>query len=180
MWSHNWIDVLVYLSTNNKSLLLFHNSYGLVACNVSFFMGKSRCITGMQIWGLLHSFRFLCINDAGLTSSSSSVQSLWLLNWKLTSTVYDFTRIELQLLLDNPNFVKVWMRWFATTTKTKKLKDSKAVGDYNEIMNFFMATAGCEAVRKVSIMAYQRKLENLHFEEIQVKKINNKRLKKII
>lgn len=66
------------------------------------------------------------------------------------------------------------MRFLAATTKTKKLKDSKAVGDYNEIMNFFMATAGCEAIKKVSIMAHPRKLENLHFEEIQVKKTTTK------
>ena len=49
----------------------------------------------------------------------------------------------------------------------KKLKDNKEKGGENEITDFFLATAGCEAIMKVSPMAYPTNLEDLIFEKIR-------------
>ena len=51
------------------------------------------------------------------------------------------------------------------SARTKKLKDNKEKGGENEIMNFFLATAGCEVIMKVSTMAYPTNLENLIFKK---------------
>lgn len=53
------------------------------------------------------------------------------------------------MLLEDLNFVKVWLRIFTATGRMKKLKDIKTVGGYNEMLVLFMGTAEGEAVRKV-------------------------------
>ena len=50
--------------------------------------------------------------------------------------------------------------------RTKKLKDDKEKGRENEITDLFLSTAGCEAIMKVSTMAYPTNLEDLTFEKI--------------
>ena len=40
------------------------------------------------------------------------------------------------------------------------------MGGENEILDFFLATAGCEAIMKVSTMVYTSNLEDLTFEKI--------------
>ena len=44
----------------------------------------------------------------------------------------------------------MWLRYFAASARTKKLKDDKEKGGENEIKDLFLATAGCEVIRKVS------------------------------
>ena len=50
--------------------------------------------------------------------------------------------------------------------KVKKLKDEKASRGENKITDLFLAIAGYKAVKKLSIIAYPRKLEELTYEEI--------------
>ena len=57
------------------------------------------------------------------------------------------------------------MLW-GTGQGKKKLRDRRSKGEVNEITEMFLATAGCEAVQKVSTMAYPRNLEKLTFKEI--------------
>ena len=73
--------------------------------------------------------------------------------------------------LNDPELVETWIRCFAALARVKKLKDRKETGGDNEIMDLFLATAGCEAVKKIATMAYPTELEELTFEEI-VKIIN--------
>ena len=63
------------------------------------------------------------------------------------------------------------------SARTKKLKDKKGKGGENEIMDLFLATAGCKEIMKVSIMAYPTNLEDLTFEKIS-QIIRNMRPKK--
>ena len=48
----------------------------------------------------------------------------------------------------------------------KELRDRRSEGEQNEIADMFLVTAGCEAIQKVSTMAYPRNLEELTFKEI--------------
>ena len=50
--------------------------------------------------------------------------------------------------------------------RVKKLRDRWSEGEQNEITDMFLATAGCKAIQKVSMMAYPRNLEELTFKEI--------------
>ena len=74
--------------------------------------------------------------------------------------------IGYQLSFEDPNFVDTWLRGFAGSARIKKkMKDDKEKGGENEITDFFFATAGCEAIMKVSTMAYPKNLEDLTFEK---------------
>ena len=74
--------------------------------------------------------------------------------------------IGYQLSLEDSNFVNTWLRYFAASARTKKLKDNKEKGGENEITNFFLATVGCKVIMKVSTMAYPTNLEDLTFKKI--------------
>lgn len=74
--------------------------------------------------------------------------------------------IGYQLSLEDSDFVDAWIRCFSASARSKKLKDNKEKGGENEITDLFLATAGCEAIMKVSTMAYPTNLENLTFEKI--------------
>ena len=68
--------------------------------------------------------------------------------------------------LDDPEYVETWIRCFDALAREKKLRDRRSKEEQNEITDMFLATAGCEAIQKVSTMAYQRNLEELTFKEI--------------
>ena len=53
--------------------------------------------------------------------------------------------IEYQLTLEDPDLVDTWIRCFAASGRTKKLKDDKEKVGENEIKGLFVATAGCGA-----------------------------------
>ena len=74
--------------------------------------------------------------------------------------------IGYQLSLEDSDFVDMWLRCFAASARTKKLKDNKERGGEIQITDFFLVTAGCEAIMKVSTMAYPTKLEDLIFEKM--------------
>ena len=74
--------------------------------------------------------------------------------------------IGYQLSLEDPYFVDRCLRCFAVSARDKKLKDDKEKGRENEITYLFLATAGCEAIMKVSTLAYPINLEDLTFEKI--------------
>lgn len=57
------------------------------------------------------------------------------------------------LSLEDPDFVKAWLRGFASRVKTRKLRDNKVEGE-NEVTDLFLATAGCESIMKGSRMAH--------------------------
>ena len=86
--------------------------------------------------------------------------------------------IGYQLSLEDPDFVNTWLRYFAASARTNKLKDDKEKGGENEIMDLFLATTGCEAIMKVSTIVYPTNLEDLTFEKISQIKRTNMRLKK--
>ena len=58
--------------------------------------------------------------------------------------------------LDEPEYVKTWIRCFTGLAKVKKLKDRRSSGGENEIMDLFLASAGCEAIKKTSVMVYPK------------------------
>ena len=68
-------------------------------------------------------------------------------------------------ITEDPDFIDTWLRCFAASARTKKLKDDKEKGRENVITDLFEATAGCEAIMKVSAMAYPTNLEDLTFEK---------------
>ena len=68
--------------------------------------------------------------------------------------------------LDDPKYVETWIRCFDALARVKKLRDRRSEGEQNEITDMFFATAGCEAIQKVSTMAYSRNQEELIFKEI--------------
>ena len=83
--------------------------------------------------------------------------------------------IRYQLFLEDPDFVDTRLRCFATSARTKTLKDDEEKGRENEITDLFLATVGCEAIMKVSTMVYSANLEDLTLEKIsQIIRINMK------
>ena len=74
--------------------------------------------------------------------------------------------IGYRLSLEDPDFVDTWLWCFAASARTKMLKDDREKGGENEITELFLANAGCEAIMKVSTMAYAINLEDLTFEKI--------------
>lgn len=68
-----------------------------------------------------------------------------------------------QLFLDDPDFVKIWLRCFTVTVKTKKLKNNNEVGGHNVIIVRVLATAGCEVVITFSLMIYPSKVRRHAF-----------------
>ena len=73
--------------------------------------------------------------------------------------------IGYQLSLEDPDFADTRLQCFAASARTKKLKDHKEKGGENEITDLFLAPAGCEAIIKISTMAYPTNLEALTFEK---------------
>ena len=89
--------------------------------------------------------------------------------------------IGYQLSLEDPDFVDTWLRCFAARARTKKLKDDKEKGGEYEIMDLFLTIARCEAMMKVSTMAYPINLEDLTFEKIsQIIRRNMKSKKRLV
>ena len=66
--------------------------------------------------------------------------------------------------LDDPEYVEI--RCFEALARVKKLIDRRSEGEQNEITDMFRATAGWEAIQKVSTIAFPRNLEELTFKEI--------------
>ena len=60
-----------------------------------------------------------------------------------------------EMSLENADDTEAWIGVFEATARTKKLKDSdgeKCITDY------FLSTAGVDAVRKVSIMCHPKQM----------------------
>ena len=60
-----------------------------------------------------------------------------------------------------------------------KLKDGEEKGGENEIMDLFLATAGCKAIMKVSTIAHPTNLEDPTFKKISQIKGNMRPQKKV-
>ena len=71
------------------------------------------------------------------------------------------------LHFNEPGSVKTWISGFAVHARRKKLKDNKSYGGKNEISDLFLATAACEAIKKISWVTYPRELEKLTFNQIK-------------
>ena len=61
---------------------------------------------------------------------------------------------------------------------TKNLQDKRNIRGENEITGLFLASAGCEAIMKILVMAYPKDLEELTFEDLKQIIRNNLRPKK--
>ena len=68
--------------------------------------------------------------------------------------------------LDDPEYLETWIRCFEALVKVNKQRDRRSEGEQNAITEMFNATAGCEAIYKVSTIAYPRNLEELNFKEV--------------
>ena len=79
----------------------------------------------------------------GVVSSSESLQSLQ---------------------LDDVDRAEAWLRMLAAQARTKKITDSE---DDRPVTDLFLAKAGIEAIRRVSIMAAPMELEEMTFAEIK-------------
>ena len=83
--------------------------------------------------------------------------------------------------LDDPEYVETWIKCLGALARVKKLRDRRSEGEENEITVVFLTTAGCEAIQKISTMAYPRNLEELTFQEIsEVIKRNIRPKKKLV
>ena len=67
--------------------------------------------------------------------------------------------------LGDQEYKETWIRCFAALAMAKKLKDEKASGGENEIMDLFLATTNSDAVKEISVMSYSKGLE-FTYEEI--------------
>lgn len=63
--------------------------------------------------------------------------------------------------MDKPDFVETWICCFAAHVQVKKLKDHKDARGENKITDLFLASAGSEAIKKISVMTYPREMEKL-------------------
>lgn len=70
-----------------------------------------------------------------------------------------------ELNFDDPEYTEAWLRCFAASARSKKLKDEE--GSY-AISDLFLAKAGVDAIRRVSVMAHPKNLENMKFEDIRI------------
>ena len=84
-------------------------------------------------------------------------------------------------ILDDPEYVETWIRCFEVLARVKKLKERQSEEEQNEITDMFLTTTGCEAIQRVSMMAYPKNLEELTFKEIgEVIKRNIRPKKRLI
>ena len=65
--------------------------------------------------------------------------------------------------LDDPEYVETWIRCFESLARMKKLRDRQNEGE--QITDVFLATAGCEAIQKVSTIAYPQKSRRADFQK---------------
>jgi hypothetical protein len=75
------------------------------------------------------------------------------------------SKAENFLQTDDVDKAEAWLRSVAALARGKKLKDGGENG--NEITDLFLARAGVEAIRRVSIMAAPKTLEDMVFEDIK-------------
>ncbi|PAA81730.1 hypothetical protein BOX15_Mlig033926g4 [Macrostomum lignano] len=68
------------------------------------------------------------------------------------------------LPLNDPAMTEAWLRSFAALSRSKKLTDSN---EDRQITDLFLSKAGVEAVRRVSVMAQPKELENMDFADIR-------------
>ena len=65
---------------------------------------------------------------------------------------------NLFLELDNVDKTEAWLRSLAALARSKKIVDGEEVG--NQITDLFLARAGVEVIRRVTIMAAPRNARN--------------------
>ena len=73
--------------------------------------------------------------------------------------------IGYRLSHEDTDFVDMWLCCFATSARTKNLKVIKEKNRENEIVGIFLTKAGCNAILRVSTMAYPTDMEDLTFEK---------------
>lgn len=73
-----------------------------------------------------------------------------------------------EMPLNDPTLTEAWLRTFAALSRHKKLKDGEGADeDEHHVTDFFLAQAGLEAVRQVSLMVAPAELETMKFVEIK-------------
>jgi len=71
-----------------------------------------------------------------------------------------------ELTFGDPDITEAWLRCFAASARSKKLKDEPTKSEL-PVTDLFLAKAGVDAVRRVSIMAHPKELEEMPFNEIR-------------
>ena len=69
-----------------------------------------------------------------------------------------------ELSMDNPDKTEAWLRVFSAKCRHKKLCDTD---DSKEITDFFIATAGLNAIQQVTTMVKPYNLEDMNFANIE-------------
>ena len=69
-----------------------------------------------------------------------------------------------ELVMDNPDKTEVWLHVFSAKCRHKKLRDTD---DSKEITDFFIATAGLNAIQQVTTMVKPYNLEDMNFADIE-------------
>ena len=69
--------------------------------------------------------------------------------------------------LEEPDYVEMWLKCFGAYARNKNLLEKRNVREENEITDLFLASAGCEAIMKISVMAYPKDLKELTLQEIK-------------
>jgi len=70
------------------------------------------------------------------------------------------------LQFNDPDQTEAWLRCFAATARSKKLKDDPTTKEF-PVTDLFLSKAGVDAVRRVSIMTHPKELEEMSFDEIR-------------
>ena len=88
------------------------------------------------------------------------------------------SRSTTDLQLDDPGLTEAWLKSFAALSRTKGLKDTKEGG--NKVTDLFLSRVGLEALKKITLMAQPKDIEQMPFDEIQQLIVDNIRPKKKI
>lgn len=69
--------------------------------------------------------------------------------------------------MNKPDFVEMWLWCFAANAISNKLKDSKAIGGENEIIDLILSYSRVQSNHgNLFLMIYSKELEDLIFKEI--------------
>ena len=84
----------------------------------------------------------------------------------LNTSSHDFSMASRsgELSFDDPKYTEAWIKCFAASARSKKLKDE--AGSL-AITDLFLAKAGVDAIRHVSVMAHPKDLESMPFDDIR-------------
>ena len=72
--------------------------------------------------------------------------------------------------LNSPDDAEAWVRQLAAVARNKNISDTEAADSQEAkygVTDLFISRAGLESIKRLSLMAAPRALENMKFSEIQ-------------